>query len=304
MDIRALRYFVEVVNQNGFTKAALKLNVTQPTVSKMVQQLEQALEVALLAREGKRFAITDAGEIVLRRGREIIALHEIMKSEVRDLKKVEYGVLRLGLSPSTHTSLAPVLAAYHNAFPKIELKLFEVGSNAALDSLREGVLEIGTVLDCSRNREKLSEFDSMPLFESPLCLLAQRNSPWQGKTSVTLHELSECEFILYGDSFALNELVYDACIDAGFTPRVSGRSGQWDFMASLVSLGVGVTLLPRMFCETLDQAKFAIVDVSSPALTWKLSLAWRKSNQLSVAAKAWLTMAREMLPAVDLTNKI
>lgn len=295
MDIRALRYYVEVVNQKSFTKAAAHLHLTQPTVSKMVQLLEQNFGVQLLAREGKRFTITDAGEIVYQRAREIMALHDRMKMEVNDLQNVERGVLRMGLSPSTHPILAPVFAAYHSAYPKIELKLFETGSNATLSYLREGALELGTLLDFSGANDLWTEFDSLPLFNSPLCLLAPKTSSWHGRSAVDLKELSESEFILYGDSFALNDLVTNACNEAGFTPRVSGRSGQWDFMASLVNLGVGVTLLPKLFCDTLDPGSFTVAEIQSPSLTWNVSLAWRRQGQLSVAAKAWLELARSLL---------
>jgi DNA-binding transcriptional LysR family regulator len=261
----------------------------------MVQLLEQSFGVLLLAREGKRFTVTDSGQIVYQRAKEMMALHDSMKREVSDLQKVERGVLRMGLSPSTHSILAPVFAAYHSAYPKIELKLFEIGSNATLSHLRDGVLELGTLLDFSGSIDLWEEFDSLPLFESPLCLLAPKNSPWNGESTVDLKELSNSEFILYGDSFALNDLVANACNQAGFTPQVSGRSGQWDFMASLVSLGVGITLLPRIFCDTLDANSFTVAEIQSPSLTWKVSLAWRRQGELSFAAKAWLELARDLL---------
>ncbi|WP_312934320.1 LysR family transcriptional regulator [Pseudomonas sp.] len=295
MDIRALRYFVAVVDQQSFTRAATQLHLTQPTVSKMVQLLEESFGVPLLAREGKRFSVTDAGQIVYQRAREMMAVHERMRREVEALHKVEYGVLRMGLSPSTHSILAPVFAAYHAAYPGIELKLFEIGSNDTLGHLREGVLEMGTLLDFAGAGDLWSEFEALPLFESPLCLLAPSDSPWRGRDSVALNELANSEFILYGDAFALNDMVQAACTDAGFTPKVSGRSGQWDFMASLVSLGVGIALLPKVFCDTLEADRFTVAQVRSPALNWKVSLAWRREGHLSFAAKAWLGLAREML---------
>lgn len=297
MDIRALRYYVEVIDQHSFTRAAEKLHVTQPTVSKMVQQLEQSFGVALLARDGKRFKVTDAGAIVLQRAREMIALHDTLRVEVNDLQHMERGVLRMGLSPSTHTVLAPVLAAYHANYPKIELKLFEIGSNATVADLRDGALELGTLLDFPRVADIWSEFDALPLSESPLCLLAPAQSPWAGREFVELRELADCDFIFYGDAFALNDMVGDACAEAGFVPRISGRSGQWDFIASLVGLGVGIALLPKMYCQTLRPEQFTIAEVRSPALIWKLVLAWRRHGQLSFAAQAWVELARTLLSA-------
>src|SRR5450830_1870365 len=147
MDIRALRYFVAVVDHQSFSRAAEALYVTQPTVSKMIQQLEQSLDLALLERVGKRFTLTDAGNVVLQRGRALLAMHEEMGVELEDLQQLRRGDLRLGVTQQSHAPLAPLLAAYHKRHPQIELKLFEGGSQGIEADLRSGVLEMGTMLD-------------------------------------------------------------------------------------------------------------------------------------------------------------
>jgi len=292
MDIRALRYFVAVVEQQSFSRAAEQLHVTQPTVSKMIQQLEQSLDLVLLERVGKRFTLTDAGNVVLQRGRALLAMHEEMRVELADLQQLRRGDLRLGVTQQAQAALAPLLAAYHRRHPQIELKLFEGGSQTIEADLRSGALEFGTMLDHPSNRAVWEEFDSYPLWSSPMCLLAPRDSPWYGKRSVALRELADCAFIFYGEGFALNDVIADACMRAGFTPRITGRSGQWDFVASLVRLGVGITLLPKLFCDTLGKGQFAVVKLAEPALEWKLMLAWRRGGHLSFAARAWLDLVR------------
>jgi DNA-binding transcriptional LysR family regulator len=292
MDIRALRYFVAVVDQQGFSRAAETLHVTQPTVSKMIQQLEQSLDLTLLERVGKRFTLTDAGNVVLQRGRALLAVHEEMGVELQDLQQLRRGDLRLGVTQQSHAPLAPLLAAYHKRHPQIELKLFEGGSQGIEADLRSGVLEMGTMLDHPANQAAWQEFDSFPLLTSPMCLLAPKDSAWRGKRCVRLRELADCAFIFYGEGFALNDIIADACLRAGFTPRISGRSGQWDFVASLVRLGVGITLLPKVFCDTLEKGQFTVVKLEEPALDWKLMLAWRRGGHLSFAARAWLDLVR------------
>lgn len=292
MDIRALRYFVAVVDQQSFSRAAETLHVTQPTVSKMIQQLEQSLDLTLLERSGKRFTLTDAGNVVLQRGRALLAMHEEMGVELEDLQQLRRGDLRLGVTQQGHTPLAPLLAAYHRRYPQIELKLFEGGSHNIEADLRSGVLEMGTLLDHAANQDIWQEFDSFPLVRSPMCLLAPKDSAWKGRKRVALHELADSAFIFYGEGFALNDIIADACLRAGFTPRISSRSGQWDFVASLVRLGVGITLLPKVFCDTLDQGQFTIAKLAEPALDWNLMLAWRRGGHLSFAARAWLDLVR------------
>lgn len=292
MDIRALRYFVAVVDHQSFSRAAEALYVTQPTVSKMIQQLEQSLDLPLLERAGKRFTLTDAGQIVLQRGRALLAMHEEMGVELADLQQLRRGDLRIGVTQQAHAPLAPLLAAYHRRHPQIELKLFEGGSHGIETDLRSGVLEMGTLLDHAANQHIWQDFDSFPLVRSPMCLLAPRDSAWYGRKRVKLRELADSAFIFYGEGFALNDIIADACQRAGFTPRISSRSGQWDFVASLVRLGVGITLLPKVFCDTLEQGQFTIAKLEEPALDWKLMLAWRRGAHLSFAARAWLELVR------------
>ncbi|HEX5343053.1 MAG TPA: LysR substrate-binding domain-containing protein [Duganella sp.] len=292
MDIRALRYFVAVVDHQSFSRAAEALYVTQPTVSKMIQQLEQSLELTLLERTGKRFTLTDAGNVVLQRGRALLAMHEEMGVELQDLQQLRRGDLRIGVTQQAHAPLAPLLAAYHRRHPQIELKLFEGGSQGIEADLRSGVLEMGTLLDHAANQDIWQEFDSFPLVRSPIYLLAPKDSAWRGRKRVRLGELADSAFIFYGEGFALNDIIADACQRAGFTPRISSRSGQWDFVASLVRLGVGITLLPKVFCDTLDQGQFTIAKLDEPALDWKLMLAWRRGGHLSFAARAWLELVK------------
>ncbi|WP_312438706.1 LysR substrate-binding domain-containing protein [Janthinobacterium sp.] len=297
MDIRSLRYFVEVAEQNSFTRAAARLHVTQPTVSKMIAQLEQSLDLPLLDRVGKKFTLTDAGKVVLARAHELLALHAELKVELRDLQQLERGELRMGVSPQTHMAIAPWLAEYHQRYPGIELKMVESGTQAIERDLRKGTVELGTMLDYPGNAASWQEFESLPLVRSPLCLLAPPASIWQGRHSVGLSELADSPFVFYGDTFALNEIVLDACQRAGFVPRMTSRSGQWDFIASLVRLGVGVCLLPKMFCDTLDASQFAIVPLLDPPVEWNLMLAWRRTGRLSFAARAWLDLVRAHMAA-------
>ncbi len=296
MDIRSLRYFVEVVEQNSFTRAASRLHVTQPTVSKMVAQLEQSLDLALLDRVGKRFTLTDAGQVVLSRAHELLALHAELKVELRDLQQLERGELRVGVSPQTHMAIDSWLAEYHQRYPGIALKMVESGTQAIERDLRKGTVELGTMLDYRGNAATWQDFEALPLVRSPLCLLAPRDSRWQGRQTVALAELADSPFVFYGDAFALNEIVLDACQRAGFAPRITSRSGQWDFIASLVRLGVGICLLPKMFCDTLNAADFTIVPLANPVVEWNLMLAWRRAGRLSFAARAWLDLVRSHMP--------
>ncbi len=233
MDIRALRYFVEVVKRQGFTAAADALYVTQPTISKMVRQIEEEAGAALLVRDGRTVRPTETGMIVYRRGLEMLELQARMEAELAEASSGMRGELAMGIPPLASSLLTPVLAEFHRLHPAVRLKLFERGSRQVVEELRASVFEIGGVL----MPVDLAEFAVLPFSESPLMLIAPPGSPWQGRASVSLIELAQASFVMYGEGFMLNDMVNAACAKLGFTPRVSGQSSEWDMVAKMVEIG-------------------------------------------------------------------
>jgi DNA-binding transcriptional LysR family regulator len=292
MELRALRYFVEVVRQQSFTLAAETLFVTQPTISKMVKALEEEIGTPLLLREGRQFVLTDAGRIVAQRGQDVLAAHAQLRAELNDLETLGRGELRIGIPPMGGTLFTPAIAAFRQRYPKIELKLFEQGSRAIEAALLAAELELGAVLLPVDE----AVFGLLPVSHHRLWLVAPAHSPWRGAESVALGELANEGFVFYGESLALNDVVMRACRDAGFTPSIVGRSGHWDFITALVGAGVGIALLPEPYCRPLDPERYTIVPVVEPEISWDMAIAWRKDGYLSNAARAWLDVARETLP--------
>jgi DNA-binding transcriptional LysR family regulator len=107
MDIRALRYFVEVVKRHSFTKAADALFVTQPTISKMVKQLEEELGTPLIIREGRSFRLSDAGKVAFERGMDVLSAMNQLKNELNDLAGLTRGELVVGLPPMVGVAFSP-----------------------------------------------------------------------------------------------------------------------------------------------------------------------------------------------------
>ena len=293
MELRALRYFVEVVKQKSFTGAAEQMFVTQPTISKMVKALEDEIGSPLLLREGRQMVLTDAGQIVYQRGLDVLAAHARLEAELNDLGTFGRGTLTIGIPPMGGTLFTPAIAAFRQRYPKVELKLFERGSKAIEAALLDGEMELGGVLQ----PVDLALFDVMPVSRQLLWLVAQKGSRWDQETEIPLADLAAELFVFYGESLALSDIVLNACREAGFTPTIVGRSGHWDFMAALVQAGVGIALLPAPYCRRLDADAFTCRPVVAPEIHWDMAVGWRRNGYLSHAARAWLDVARQTLPA-------
>lgn len=292
MEFHQLRSFVEVVRQGGFTQAAKTLHATQSTISKQVAQLEQRLGVLLLERNGPNLRLTDAGTLVLRRADELLRLRQDLYSELDDLSQLARGELRLGLPLlGGEVMFAELFAAYRQRYPNIVVRLFEGGSKLMEEALLRGELDIGGSL--TPNDPALA---FQPFCNEPLDVLLPEAHELAGCDGIALAQLKDAPFLLYQQSFTLNDRLLLACRQAGFTPREVGRSGQADFLAALVAAGQGVVLLPRIVARTLERPDLRRVPLVEPDLRWDIAFVWRQGAYLSRAAQAWLDLLKEYSP--------
>ncbi|ACL63460.1 transcriptional regulator, LysR family [Anaeromyxobacter dehalogenans 2CP-1] len=292
MDLRGLGAFVEVVRQGGFTRAAAALHVTQPAVSKAVRALEDEIGVPLLERGARRTVPTDAGRAVLGRAEGVLAAVRAIEDEVADLGALRRGRARVGLPPMVSGAFfPPVLAAYRQRYPGIQLELREEGAREVEALVASGALDVGvTVLPTDEAR-----FEALPFVHDVLAAVLHPASPLARRPRLALADLAGTPFLLYRADFALRGRILDACRAAGFLPQVASETGQWDFMAAMAAADVGVALLPRTICRRLDPAQVAVVPLAAPAIGWNLGLVWRREGTLSAAARAFVETAREVL---------
>jgi DNA-binding transcriptional LysR family regulator len=292
MEFRAVRAFVEVVRQGGFSNAARTVFATQSTVSKAVKQLEEEIGTPLLDRLGRRSVLTAAGEVVYRRGLKLLTDREDLLAEVAEVRGLKRGVLRLGLPPvGSSTLFAPLFAIYRQRYPGIEVRLAEHGSDQLEEILRAGDIDLaGALLPTP------PEFDSVPVRREPLVALLPAIHALARRRSVKMKDLEKTPFILFESGFSLHRIILDACRHAGFEPDVVTRSSQIDFMVELVAAGLGVAFLPRMIAKQRAHAAVRAVLLDEPGTEWIMAMVWRRGAYLSAAASAWLELVRRRRP--------
>ena len=292
MELKQLRSFVEVVRHGSFTQAAERLHSTQSTISKQVAQLEQRLGEQLFERNGPHIRLTDAGKLVLTRAEEMLRLQRELRTELDDLSQLHRGELRLGLPLlGGEALLTSLITRYRQRYPQIIVHLSEGGSKMLEKALLEGELDLASSLTPSD-----PAFDYQPFVDEPLDILLGASHPLSGRQGLALEELADSPFLLYQESFALNDRILLACRQAGFVPREVGRSGQPDLLSALVASGQGVVLMPRLVARKMERPGLVRMPLLSPPLRWDLAFVWRRGAYLSRAAKAWLELAGERQP--------
>ncbi len=293
MEIRHLHALLEVVQQGGFSAAAKVLYTSQPNVSKAVRQLQDELGVELFERNGHKYTLTEAGQIVYRRARNILAEGEDMLTELDELRGLRRGVLRLGLPLFGSSVLfASTFTVFRNRYPGIEIRLVEHGSKKLEELLRAGSIDLAASL-----MPVPDDFDCQEVHRDPLVVLVPSDHPLAHRKHLLLENLAGESFILFEEGFLLNKIILKHCADRGFHPRVAAHSGQVDFIVGLVKAGLGITLLPRIIARDRLQQGVISIPLDDPDISWHMALLWRNGGFLPHAARAWLELARGMRPA-------
>ncbi|PYB26505.1 LysR substrate-binding domain-containing protein, partial [Pseudomonas aeruginosa] len=179
-------------------------------------------------------------------------------------------------------------AEYRRRYPNIAVHLVEGGSKTMEQAVLAGELELAGSLTPADDG-----FDYQPFCNEPLDVLLPAGHPKAAAASVALGELADSPFLLYQQSFTLNDRLLRACLEAGFSPREGGRSGQADFLGALVAANQGVVLLPRVIAREIERPGVVRVLLREPDLRWDIAFIWRRGGYLSRAAQAWLELLRE-----------
>ena len=291
MDIRSLRYFVELIQQQSFTRASEKLFVTQPTISKMIRNLEEELGLPLLQRSGHSFSLTDNGQVLYQRAQAILAQMAQLEAELADLQNLEGGHLRLGIPPMVGQVYADLIRRYRERHPAVEISIVEYGGRQIEQAILDAELDVAITMLPTRNAQAL---EALELAVHPIAAVLPNQPQWAELSDVSLQALREMPFLLYTQTFTLSEIIEQRCQQQGFTPTIAARSSQWDFLAAMVRSGMGVAFLPEPICRQLSGPELVIRPLEPP-LSWRLGVIWPKARYLSRTAEAWLALCREQL---------
>ncbi len=288
MELRNIRALVEVEQRGGFSAAAKVLGMTQPTVTKAIQQLEHDCGFALVERLPKGVELTPAGDIVYRRGLNMLNEREHLLAELASLRGLTRGKLKLGI-PLLGSSLifAPLMAAFRKKYPAIEIELHEHGSRHLEDAVRSGEIEIGSTL-----LPVPDDFRTQPVRDEPPMVLLPMGHPLGKRQVLGLAELKSIPFILYESGFVFNSVITSACRKKGFTPIEAARSGNPDFIIALVASGLGIAIMPQLMAKSRAFQSVLSVPLDESDLRWQLVHIWRYNATLSPAAVSWLQLVK------------
>lgn len=290
MDLRALRYFVETVRLNSFTRAAQALSVTQSTISKMVRQLEDEVGQPLLWRTPRGVSLTDVGRVVFERGQEALAVVQGLQREVDDLTALSRGTLTVGIPPMVNVFFSTLLQRFRAQHPGIQLQVKEAGGELIEQMVADGELEVGVSILPVRPELGLA---SAALGRYPVCLVATADASWTRLKRPGLAALDGQPVVMLGEGYALSRRLHARWRELGVRPDEVAESGQWDFLLSMAEAGMGTAILPRPLLDRLTlPADLVVRALPARELDWAVAHIWSPGRYMSHAARAWLAACK------------
>ncbi len=290
MDIRQLRYFVALVDERHFTRAAAREHIAQPALSQQIRRLEEEVGLALVERTSRQVRITPAGEMLVARAHRILAELEAAEAELQALRGVQTGHVTVG---AMHTmgpiDLSLALADFHERHPGVELTVQEASSEELAEMLRVDRLDFAFL--SVTERIESHGLGLFPLVSEELVLVLSPGHSLARRKSIRMEELREEQFISYRPGSRLRELLLTAGASAGYEPSVKLESNESGRIRRLVARNLGVALLPRSDAVG-PGAEVAMVTLREPHLHRDIMLAWRAERRLSPAAAEFLELAR------------
>src|SRR5215208_25294 len=245
IDLRHLRYIIAVAEEGHITRAAERLGIQQPPLSRQIKAIEREIKVQLFRRMPRGVELTDAGAAFLDGARSMLANLDQTLESTRRTARGEQGRLCVGLTPTApfHPLVPRAIRAFRDAFPLVSVTLEESLSYELLERMRDDRMDVGFIRSSVADPESLVIH---PLLDEAMVVaLPSGHVLAEGNMAVSLKHLAGETFILYGPpGSGIYDSTIAACRAAGFSPRVGQQAPRITSTLSLVAAGLGISLVP------------------------------------------------------------
>ncbi|OZB90121.1 LysR family transcriptional regulator [Paenibacillus sp. XY044] len=297
MEIRQLEYFRAICEELHFTRAADKLNVTQPTLSHQIKSLEDEIGTPLFDRIGKKIALTEAGRILKSHTAVIFNALQSAKDQMNELLSGERGTLAIGSPPGELNHLvSSLLVDFNRKYPNITIKIVESG-NVTEKVLNNELDAAVTILPVDDDR-----LEKIPLYFEQFYLTVSSNQELAQRKEIDFAEVDRLPLILLPESHKCRQLVDATCRMTGkqMTPFVETNSIGTIF--NLVKSGAGVSILSKSLIDLNRDGAVSAIPIVNPTLYRQIVIIYNKDKFLSHASRAFISLLQQFVENNELGN--
>jgi len=274
---RHLRYFLAVAEELHFRKAAEKLFISQPGLSRQIKQMEQDLGVTLFERNNRRVALTKTGDYLQKELQINLKNLEDILAHSKLIHHGKEGHLTLGFVGSAMLQIIPaILKQFNSKFPKVMFKLEEMDNQKQIEGLLSQEIDVGFV----RLERVPRSLEIHTVLKETFCLVLPKNHPVNKRNFKNLSQFKDSPFILFDPEYSASYYekvmqIFDGC---GFAPIISHNTIHASSIYKLVENNLGVSIVPKSLQFGYDMnVKFIELD-AIPQRAF-LSIAWSKNNR-------------------------
>jgi len=269
IDIHKLNAFVAVVEESNISKAAVRLHMQQPPLTRLMQSLEQELDTQLLKRLPRGVEATEAGKVLYQEAITILAHAQSIPRRVQNIAQGKEGQLNVGFTHSVglHPFLPTVLRAFRDQFPQVSIYLEEESSSALIDAVINEKLDIVFLRKPAPRQRKLR---SQHVLNEPL-MVALPNNHCLAQTDgvIQLSDLEPYEFVLYRrlGGQDLFDNIMASCYQAGFSPHVVQEAPRLTSSLNLIAAGIGLSIVPASIQDFWNkQIIYKLLEAKKPCI--------------------------------------
>ena len=282
MDLTLIRSFLAVAETGAITEAAERIGITQPALSRRLQQFEDHLGVPLMVRGRKGATLTEIGRLVQSEAQAILARYEHMQEMVNSHQRLEGGTVRIGGGATAVSYMLPeAIAAFQAAHPQVRFQMREAGSSEIADDVLAGHLELGVVTLPVRDRE----LQVTPLTTDRIVLVARHDHPLAQRRRVRIQDLADQAFVAFEAGSALRQIIDSKLRDAGVEVNVVMELRSIPAILRMVSTTGNLAFVSQL--GMAQQNDVIAVAVQGLRIERRLAVIARHGVELSPAAGAF-----------------
>lgn len=270
-DFQAIVVLAETLH---FGRAADRLHISQPALSKRIRRMEERVGGPLLVRRYRDVRVTEAGRLLADRGRHLLQESAATLALSQRAARGEAGLLRIGFGIASILGVLPdVLLRFRRAYPGVQLQLRDMSTPEQVNALRDGGIDVGFVrLPVSDDRLVMR-----PVLHERLVAALGPRSPWTARLGLRSVASEPFIIIARARSASFYDHALSICAASGFAPRVVQEASELFTVLSLVGAGLGVSLVPRSAAlMRLPGVRFR--EVKLPEAAWNIAVAWHRDS--------------------------
>jgi DNA-binding transcriptional LysR family regulator len=289
MELRQLKYFLIIAEEGLITKAAVRLNITQPPLSQQMIALEKEFGVQLFRRTKKHIFLTEAGEVLKRRSEQILELVQLTTDEVRETTAGVRGKLTIGIINSSGRLLLPeIVRIFHQQYPHVSFDLRQGDTHHIVELLDSHLIDVGFI----RLPIDLSQFDSVPVPIEKMVMVVHKDLLPLDNETMDLIDLKEYPLLIHRRYEAI---VTDYFHKKGTEANILCTSDEMIPLLTWSLRGLGIAVVPEFSTHLLSNPNLIVRTLNQPTVTSASALIWRKNELLPAAATNFIDLFQKHL---------